>query len=59
MEFVNANKVYRKSGEAHRSLSLHGTAEPRSLTLSPNHGPRVPHISLVFREMWDTTAPHP
>ena len=22
---------------------------------SPHHEPRVPHISLVFREMWDTT----
>ena len=22
-------------------------------------GCRVPHISLVFREMWDTTALHP
>ena len=21
------------------------------------HEGRVPHISLVFREMWDTTAP--
>jgi hypothetical protein len=21
-----------------------------------NHQPRVPHISLVFREIWDTTA---
>jgi hypothetical protein len=25
--------------------------------LNPNK-PRVPHISLVFREMWDTTAPN-
>jgi hypothetical protein len=24
--------------------------------LYPPHNPRVPHISLVFREMWDSTA---
>jgi hypothetical protein len=26
---------------------------------SPQKGPRVPHISLVFCEMWDTTALRP
>jgi hypothetical protein len=25
----------------------------------PQDEPRVPHISLVFREMWDTTALSP
>jgi hypothetical protein len=25
----------------------------------PATNPRVPHISLVFREMWDTTALNP
>jgi hypothetical protein len=25
--------------------------------LCPDHNCRVPHISLVFREMWDTAAP--
>jgi len=24
--------------------------------LCPDHNCRVPHISLVFREMWDTTG---
>ena len=37
----------KKTGEAQRTL------HPVTAT-----GPRVPHISLVFREMWDTTAPH-
>src|SRR5580698_8539698 len=27
-----------------------------SVEISPNHRSRVPHIWLVFREMWDTTA---
>src|SRR5580698_3680730 len=35
----------------------------RIITAFPNFGPatnpRVPHISLVFREMWDTTALDP
>jgi len=26
--------------------------------MTPRHEPWVPHISLVFREMWDTTAPY-
>jgi hypothetical protein len=26
------------------------------MTFRTCHGRRVPHISLVFREMWDTTA---
>jgi hypothetical protein len=29
------------------------------LRLPPATNPRVPHISLVFREMWDTTALDP
>jgi hypothetical protein len=29
-----------------------------SFEVSPDHKGRVPHISLVFREMWDSTAPH-
>src|SRR5271170_7679021 len=28
------------------------------LCFYPRHNRRVPHISLVFREMWDTTALH-
>jgi hypothetical protein len=33
------------------------TENPRKLDLRilPGDNPRVPHISLVFREMWDTT----
>jgi hypothetical protein len=35
----------------------HQTAEPASLPPATNAW--VPHISLVFREMWDTTALNP
>jgi hypothetical protein len=28
---------------------------PVGLELYPDHNGRVPHISLVFREMWDST----
>jgi hypothetical protein len=30
--------------------------EERAFALYPLHQCRVPHISLVFREMWDTAA---
>ncbi len=32
-----------------------GKATDQVGPLYPFHGRRVPHISLVFREMWDTT----
>jgi hypothetical protein len=37
----------RDCGNAHRFHSV------------PTTEPWVPHISLVFREMWDTTNPDP
>jgi hypothetical protein len=33
-----------------------GRWRERAFRLYPRHYRRVPHISLVFREMWDTTA---
>jgi hypothetical protein len=30
--------------------------DERAFGLYPRHQGRVPHISLVFRKMWDTTA---
>ena len=56
-----------RSTEATANPSLKGTGRymtqghlelvaRRFCALSPSHS-RVPHISLVFREMWDTTCP--
>ena len=37
-------------------LGFHPTKDQgKSLGSHPTTEPRVPHISLVFREMWDTT----
>ena len=33
-----------------------GVLRKKPLKCCPCHGPRVPHTSLVFCEMWDTTA---
>jgi len=49
MKFADATNLNRKSGVAQwRDL--------RCAFPSSNSEGRVPHISLVFREMWDTTG---
>ena|ERR1700733_5432958 len=45
MRFANATKLDRKSGGSPPQRLQNRAANPR----------RVPHISLFFREMWDTT----
>jgi hypothetical protein len=54
--------------ESRTSISTNGRSDPfptknpgtftykRTSGSFPKKGPRVPHISLVFREMWETTA---
>jgi hypothetical protein len=41
------------------SCSLFAPGDPSWPELYPSNKPRVPHISLVFREMWDTTKLNP
>jgi hypothetical protein len=44
-----------KAGPSVGPNALSGQKESDQRLSFPNQG-RVPHISLVFREMWDTTA---
>jgi hypothetical protein len=39
-----------------RGRKTMGEAQPTLLLICPDRRSRVPHISLVFREMWDTTG---
>jgi hypothetical protein len=58
MEFVNAKKVYRKSGGAQRSLSLHQPPSQASLTLCPNHESLGGMPQPFTRNPKSTTNPH-
>ncbi len=49
-------RAQRRPGQRPRSSSRTAGKTALASRLSPCNEHRVPHISLVFREMWDTTA---
>jgi hypothetical protein len=56
--YLDVGLSWNKPSVAHASLKVKIGGD-LAVAIFPRNKPRVPHISLVFREMWDTATLNP